>query len=167
MNKLTFDWRPEARISIDAQVAGEELEVIKERNDGMITPEAVVTAARAKMSPLHPYFEWDDSIAAAKHRLEQSRYLIRHLVVQIDEVKQPEAHPVRAFVQVERKAPSTGKPEAGYMPIRTVMGDAELRGQVLRRAVSELKGWQARYTEMQELARVFDAIEQTALELQA
>lgn len=161
---MVYEWRPECRIALDAQRVGLQLEAIKETNGGLLTPEAVVKHARASTSALHAYFEWDDSVAAAKHRLEQSRYLIRHLVVKEVETPQLSHKPIRAFVHVERRE-TGGKERSGYLGVREALSDREIRAQLLRRALAELKTWQARYTEMQELAKVFDAIGQAELAL--
>ena len=50
---------------------------------GRLTPDQVVEAARNPRSPLHGRFEWDDSAAAAKWRIEQARELIRTIKVVI------------------------------------------------------------------------------------
>ena len=44
---------------------------------GTLTPELVVDVARDPEHPLHSRFEWDDSIAAEKWRLEQAGQLLR------------------------------------------------------------------------------------------
>jgi hypothetical protein len=53
-----------------------EIERLEDRR-GRITPELVLDAARDKRSVLHDCFDWDDTIAAERWRLEQSRELIR------------------------------------------------------------------------------------------
>lgn len=153
--KMVYQWREEAHVDgLDPQQVGEHLESIKKRHQGLLTPEAVLADAKFKRSPLHSYFEWDDSAAAGKYRAEQARYLIRHLVVVIDEHRDSPA-PVRAFVHVDIE---DGK-RSGYMDIRSALTNEELRGQILRRALSELHAWRTRYTELRELSEVFDAIE--------
>lgn len=54
---------------------------------GRLTPEAVVDVASDPASPLHEQFEWDDSEAAHKYRIEQARTLIRSVkvLVQVEE----------------------------------------------------------------------------------
>jgi hypothetical protein len=44
---------------------------------GLLQPFDVVEAARDPGSPLHDSFEWNDSVAAERYRLEQARRLIR------------------------------------------------------------------------------------------
>lgn len=47
-------------------------------SDDKLDKEHVLDAARDPSSPLHPKFEWDDTVAAEAHRLEQARQLIAH-----------------------------------------------------------------------------------------
>ena len=55
----------------------QRMQILHDRDDGNLTPEALVADARNKKSPLHDAFEWDDGIAAQHWRLEQARALIR------------------------------------------------------------------------------------------
>lgn len=45
--------------------------------NGRLTPEAVVEDARDEHSPLHDFFEWDDSEASHQYRLWQARTVIK------------------------------------------------------------------------------------------
>ena len=47
------------------------------RAGGALTPQAVLDDARDKKSPLHSSFEWNNSEAANKYRLDQARAVIR------------------------------------------------------------------------------------------
>lgn len=44
---------------------------------GLLSPEAIVDAARDPASPLHAHFEWDDARAGHHYRVSQARTLIR------------------------------------------------------------------------------------------
>lgn len=66
---------------IDAQQAGEALEEIRISHKGELRPEDVVKSAKAKGSPLHGAFTWDDSKAASEFRLQEARQLIRSVVL--------------------------------------------------------------------------------------
>lgn len=83
---------------IDANVAGEALTKLHERN-GALKPQVVVSEARKKNSPLHEAFEWDDKLAANTFRLDQAREMIRALSICVE---CPEGAPriVHAFVHV-------------------------------------------------------------------
>ena len=147
---MQYAWKPGFRVGgLDAQVVGERLDAIRER-DGGITAEAVVDDARPVDSPLHPAFEWDDSVAAEKYRLDQARYLIRAVVIQRPDVEEP--RPVRAFVVVKE---SDGNEV--YTSTIKALSDEELRRQVLERALRELDAWRRRYEDLAELAEVLAA----------
>lgn len=160
-----YQWAPGAVVKLNAQIVGEQLESIKNRNNGVLTPATVVDEARAKRSPLHSYFEWDDKSAGEKYRLQQAGYLIRHIVVRIEEPPAPtgkrreDRAPIRAFVKVQTTE------RRGFVAIQEAMGDDEMRQQVLKQAWSELKGWQARYREYEELSTVFTVIDTVQGEL--
>jgi len=155
--RMVYAWREGARVSLNAQIAGQRLEQLKREHRGLVTPEAVVTDARPKRSPLHDHFEWEDSEAAKKYRLDQARELLRSIVVRIDDRRLPDKS-VRAFVHVE--VPDNGESRRGYMGVREALSNKELRAQVLRCALGELKSWQERYRELREFGDVFEAIEE-------
>lgn len=54
-----------------------------ERENGQLDPVDVVEAARDPASPMHPFFEWDDTEAARQHRLGQARQLIRRVKIEV------------------------------------------------------------------------------------
>lgn len=62
-----------------------ELHRIRDENDGVLTPEAVVEDSTPEDAPLHNHFEWDDKKAAHKHRIEQARQIIRSFRVEMPE----------------------------------------------------------------------------------
>ena len=72
-NSIKFD--------VDPQVAGETIEVLKEKHDGQITPDDVIAAAKDEKNPLHPVFDWDDASAARKQRLHIARLLIGSIII--------------------------------------------------------------------------------------
>lgn len=59
-----------------------------EKEQGQITPDIVVAAARDEAHPLHGEFEWRDDVAAIQWRREQAREIIRtaRLVVEVHDV---------------------------------------------------------------------------------
>lgn len=78
VNDAVGEVRPIPRITSEVIVALAELEIV-----GRFAPNDVVEAARDEDSPLHAFFEWDDSLAAEAHRVEQARRLIRSVRVEI------------------------------------------------------------------------------------
>ena len=57
--------------------------VIGLEKKGRITAHAVLDAARPASSPIHDCFDWNDSEAAEKWRLEQARELIRRVKIEL------------------------------------------------------------------------------------
>lgn len=151
MPGMTYQWRGQNRLPVKAQAAGEEIEHLRKRANGPLQPAAVVDAARDEKAVLHPCFEWDDSLAAERHREDQARYLIGALVVKV--APKGVEREARAFVNVVQED------QQGYTALHVALSDAELRKQVLARAWAELKTWQERYRTYSELAEVHAAID--------
>ena len=154
MSGVNYAWRPGARISIDAGKAGRELERIRTSNGGALTQEAVLAQARSANSSLHEHFVWDDGEAAEKYRLGQAGELIRSITVDISRSNLAEK-PIRAFINVTRP-----DGERSYTSTLVAMSDEELRKQVLRTAWAELLAVRKKYEGLEELARVFAAIDE-------
>jgi hypothetical protein len=54
-----------------------------EQENGDLNPSDVVDSARDPTSPMHDFFEWDDTIAAEQWRMSQARLLIRRVKIQV------------------------------------------------------------------------------------
>lgn len=131
-----------------------ELERLARQYGGVLKPEAVVDAARDEQSPLHDSFEWDDSKAAQSHRLWQARQLIS-VVVRYESVGNGNvAH--RVFVSLTPDRKEGGE---GYRLATTVLSDAALRAQMLADARADMLRFRGKYKELEELARVFEAMD--------
>lgn len=80
----------------------EQLAEIRERR-GALTAAVVLEEARDPANPLHNRFEWDDSEAAERYRLEQARNIIRSArIVYKDPTETSPAGNIRAYHSVER-----------------------------------------------------------------
>jgi len=75
MSTVEYSWREGSRVQLDPNVVGQEIDRIYDTY-GAITPETLVKEAAKKKSPLHDYFEWDDSVAAVEWRKQQGRILL-------------------------------------------------------------------------------------------
>lgn len=84
-----------------------EIKALEDRS-GRLTPEQVVDAARSPSSAIHECFEWDDSTAAEKYRVEQARDLLKRVKIEV------EIHEttIRVVGYVRDPDAETGKP--GY-----------------------------------------------------
>lgn len=139
----TYKSAPNAKFNnTQAQVIGEALEKLGDS----FTPAEVVAKAKPKRSPLHPFFEWDDTTAAHKHRLAQARSMVAsvQIVVKCDGASQR----TRGFHSVVITS-EDNKPV--YSPVMRIREEPELSQQVIDAAMRQLKGWKERYGEYQEL----------------
>lgn len=104
---------------ISANVAGAELDRLNKKHNGL-TPECVLDSAKAKTSPLHPVFEWDDSKAGREYRLDQARKLIRNVYT-----VRPDDTIEHMFIHTHMAGDGDG---AGgvYRPIADIVADVDL-----------------------------------------
>ena len=156
MNRYAFKPASHIPAKINAQAVGERLEALRLKNGGRLIVEEVVDDARDPEAPQHGAFEWDDAIAAEAYRVEQGRHLIRSITVTVETRGEPVT--TRAFVCVQQ----CDDDEHTYSSIEAVLQDASLRAQALRRAMRELRAWQQKYREYEELSGVFTAIDSIA-----
>lgn len=113
----------------------------------------LVDASRPVDAPLHPLFEWDDSIAAEKYREKQARDIITHIFL-VPEKEEEEAHPpVRAFFQIDNHS-------SDYEPIHIIMRDEDKKTRLLEIAKKELISFKVKYQTLTELAGVMTAIDE-------
>lgn len=133
----------------DAQKVGKEIQRLIDVNDGQIKPLIVVENARNKSSPLHEYFDWNDTIAAGKWRISQAGMLLRW--VQIELIKDK---PSRAFVNIT----DVDTRQNVYLSIEKALGEPELRKQLLNDSLRELDCWERKYQTLKELSLIFSAV---------
>jgi hypothetical protein len=149
---MVYRWREHGnRFRVKAQVVGERIEQIRESNGGRIRPDDIVNDARAKSSPLHRAFEWNNAKAAEAYRLEQARFMLGAIVI-VHEAA-PNVGPVRAFVNIREGT------QQSYTSTEDAMTVPDLRRQVIARALREAKEWRRRYQQYTELGTVFSAID--------
>ena len=121
------------------------------------TKAQIVEKARDETSELHDLFEWNDSVAAEKWREDQAGHILRTLKVTFVKNDAPqekrEPIPVRLFYGNPQK-------KEGFVSIVRIMGNEELYAQLLERAKAELQSLRKKYAMLQELAPVFEMIDE-------
>jgi hypothetical protein len=142
MGKVKYEVKAGAHIpSAKVQKYGKRLLELTKRYSGDLTRKQILADAEHPSSPLHDFFEWDDSVAAQKYRLEQAGYLIQSIVVTI---KEHGMEDVRAFYNVTSNTEENGK-RSVFVSLETVMSNSAVRRQVIAAAYVELIGWKERY----------------------
>lgn len=128
----------------EAQKVGEFLETYK-----AFKPKKVIELARPKNSPIHKFFDWNDTTAAEKYRLEQARSLVSALYIKIENT------PVKAYENVKISI----KEGNSYVPTDDVFSNEDLTAQVIEAAKRELLYWEAKYSLYKDyLPEVFSVI---------
>ena len=136
--------------------AAKELEALRKKNrKGLLIPAEIVQFAQKEETALHAYFTWDDSKAAELRRLDEAEFVIR-LAVTV--VKHPEAGAVKA--RLECSPPSARTHGGGYRLASRVIKDSQQYEELRQTAMAELAAFQRKYTAIDCLQPIFDAIEQ-------
>lgn len=126
--------------SIEAQVFGEIKEKIEATKGDVVLAEDILDAARDPSSPIRAALEWDDSKAAHAHRLDQARDLLGGLhIVRVVTESQPNISTKAMFV-VNHAG------QRGYVSEHRIIGDRELKKQVIASARRELECFIRKYS---------------------
>lgn len=116
---------------------------------GALTPQGVVDAARPKTHPLHNRFEWDNRVAGESYRRVQAQELIRTVRVSYKPADEdtPERS-VRAFHAIRTEASNNGG--YAYDPVEEIIDDPLRRQMLLRDMEREWQALKRRYMEFTE-----------------
>jgi hypothetical protein len=127
-----------------------ELEQVRMANaQQILNPVEVVEFAKSPETELHSQFEWDDSVAGQNYRVWQARRLIRLAVHVIPGSNEP----VNMYVSLTENRNSGG----GYDFLLNVLSNSEQKERLLTQALAELSRLEAKYAQLEELSRVFEA----------
>ena len=173
MTQIKYAWRDNRAIgNVDPQVAGEEMERIRQ-DRGAIVPSELVQIAATPDNPLHPCFEWDDSKAAREHRLSQARDLSRSVYVIMDRSGPVEYRPM--YVHITRPESREGayqslslvakNPQQLEELIETLqrrVGSARYQLSVIKTAVATMTGQSATAKKLAKVSKALERVESMA-----
>lgn len=152
---MVYKWSVGVFDKVDPNVAGAEFSRI-EHKYGEVTCEKLVDESRKKDAVLHDLFEWDDKVAGELYRKNQATKIICSLIkVPADE--ELKGSKTRAYVNVQTSEDITSK--GRFVSIDSAMSDEEMRGIVLKNALRELISFKIKYKTLNELAKIFEAID--------
>lgn len=147
---MVYEWKSASRIRANPEAAAEQFAALNQSVG--LTPQTLLEANRPADAPLHNEYEWDDTAAAEKYRLQQSGHLIRSLVI-IPEADPNEDDvettiiPIRAYFPIQD----------AYEPIAAIIQSPDKRDVLLRQAKQELNAYLQKYHNLSELQPVRDA----------
>jgi len=134
----------------------DELLFIEKQNKGLVKPAKVVKFAENPETLLHSKFEWDDNKASYNYRIWQARQIIRLELTVVETKGKKESITTRLFVSLSEDRTNA----KGYRLIEKVMNNTSLREQLLKDALDELIRIKVKYKSLNELSKVFKAIEE-------
>lgn len=141
---------------VDAETAWDVFQKI-DRENGQLTPKLVLENSRPEGATLHKCFEWNDSVAAEKYRLKQAHGMISNIMCVPIKIAEPEEKPrpiIRAWHNV-----SGQKCDGIYRPIEIVCNSEEMKKQVLKNAMQDLRDFERKYAALTELSEFFQVID--------
>lgn len=137
-------WRFSDMYKADAEKVSKEIESIQNA-----TPKNILEFARSENTELHKCFEWDDTKAAEKYRLQQARQIVCNLIYQEDSKEEP------AKLRVFYSQYSTNT----YQPTKVLVKNEDAYKELLMQAKSELRAFKNKYRMLTELEDIFELID--------
>lgn len=150
---MKYKWIRSPMGGYTAELVGKELENIQ-RKRGVLTPEILLAESTPKKAKLHNCFEWDDSIAAQKHRLEQAGYILRAIEVVFEKSPGSKTVEIRAFQNVD-----TEDGESVYVTYNQALKNEFYLEQIKEKAMSEIRVWKAKYKAIKDFEQIIKAID--------
>lgn len=158
-----------SRVKASPEDTFNEIERIKELGDGDLVLQTLVDESKPKDAVLHDEFEWKNTDAANRWRLFQARRTVQSI-----ELVHGDSPPTRAYESVrlvETVPVNTGmtrtKTKNVFRSIEDILADPETRDELLGQAIRDALAYKKRYHALQELAKVFAALDEVLMEIQA
>ena len=133
------------KFKADAEKCYREIESL-----GEVKSEEIVEFAKDDKTELHKCFEWDDTKAAERWRVQQARFVCNSLTV----VVETETIEPKEFRIIEHDSE-----QRVYRPVIMTVRNADQYKRLLDQAKDELAAFKRRYASLKELATVIDEIE--------
>lgn len=140
-------WKFDGLYKGDAEKCFSEIQSIGES----ASPQQILEKARDSTTELHKCFEWDDTVAAEKYRLQQARQIVCSLVYKKSEEEPKEAPKIRVMQHIVS--------ESVYKPVKVIIQNQDEYAQLLMKAKTELNSFKNRYERIVELEEVIRAID--------
>jgi len=156
MNKEKIQYKNTEKFT--PEVIGEVLEVQVKYG---LTADSLLKKASKKSSSLYEFFDWDNSSAGEKWRLQQARVLINEIKIIVDDKE------MYAFENVNVSIIEKESSSREYKSIVEIINNANYRQQLIQRALFEAIYWKNRHSELTELNPIFSLITEISEEWQS
>lgn len=134
---------------------------------GYLTPDLVVERSKNSSFALHKCFEWDDAVAANKHRREQARHLIGDLVIVYPTADlQTTPREVRIYHNIIAPEPDAQVQEypskTAYLSISRILPNQSHKTKLLLSAFKDFRNFYRKYGHLNELAKIWPVVKEMA-----
>ena len=137
-------WKFNGMFKADAEIVSKEIETIDNA-----TPQSILEYAKNENTELHKCFDWNDTSAANKWRLQQARQIVCNLVYK-EETKNEQSTALRVFYQSS---------ENKYEPTKIILTNKDEYEELLKRARQELRAFKEKYKMLTELEEILNLID--------
>lgn len=144
-----IDWKVKGVFKANAETVYHEIGSIGES----ASTEDIVEYAKDKKTELHKCFEWDDTIAGHKYRLEQAKRILTMIVVKADEEVEKTFEPVRIFVK-------SGERLHEYTKVNIAVKNDDAYQKLLESARRDAEAFVRKYESLPEVREIIEVIEQ-------
>ena len=157
---VVIDWKKGSTFKVDPRRAYDEIERVNGLFGGFAPDGQLVEASKNPDAVLHSLFDWDDSSAAQKYRLNTEKRIKRSLVAVYRSTQQvPQPNPVRVYHRARVLAPDDKTSQRLWVSTFAMLQDPEGRGQLLENARRDLQIFADKYRQLEELSSVLDPID--------
>lgn len=136
-------------------------EILEVKDESGLTAETLLDRAKNKKSNLHDFFEWDNSEAGEKWRLQQARIIINDVKIIVEDKELFAFENVSVVVKSNINSDENTESKREYKTVIEISSNEDYRSQVLNRALGEISYWKEKYNELNELKDIFKSIEKT------
>ena len=155
MNKEKIQYKNTEKFT--TEVIDEVLEVQEKYG---LTADSLLKKASKKSSSLYEFFDWDNSSAGDKWRLQQARVLINEIKVIVEDKEMYAFENIKVIITDKEFETKNRSSQREYKPIAEILSKDEYRNQLIQRALSEVKYWKDRHSELIELKPIFSSIDE-------
>lgn len=153
---MIYKFRNSTKPTEESQQVGECLLQIK-NNQETLQPCEIVVQAKEKDSVLHKYFQWDDTLAAEQHRLNQARHLITSVEI-VREVGDNRSITIPAYTHLRID-------KYGYRDTEEVYSVQDLRSSLIAQLKVDWKTLQKKHDSALQEIDSFEAFNLEIIEL--
>ena len=147
-----------SRVSTPAAEVHGELERIRDGKPLIL--QSVIDESKPKKSVLHGEFEWRNAIAGNNWRLYEARKIVQSVEI----IEEKTRKPFRAYESIIIETDGDDDDEKttvrSFLPVEEIMADPDLRDELLGRAIRDVLALKRRYSNLQEMAQVFAAMDE-------